>query len=249
MNNDKGSLPERVESFIRAVDEAHTLESILSALVTRVNALGFDRFAYWLLWPPDGARQPLCITNYPDKWAEYYRDENYSSHDYVGRFAAKSTIPFVWHDIVDKYKLTEKQKLIFDEGKSAGLNSGGTVPIHGPGAAKATFSVANQMDEKEFSQHFTQYRHEIHLMATYVHEKIMGLGLHKPLDGAIRLTPREIEILTWSAKGKSRWEISIILEISEETVKAHLENIRRKLGASNTTHAIAIALLHGLLIP
>jgi LuxR family quorum sensing-dependent transcriptional regulator len=105
------------------------------------------------------------------------------------------------------------------------------------------------MNRDEFTKLFSVRRHEVHLMATYVHEKIMGFGLHKPLDGAIRLTPREIEILTWVAKGKSRWEVGIILGISEETVKAHLENIRQKLGASNTTHAIAIALLHGLLLP
>jgi len=249
MDDEKDSLPERVESFIRAVDEAHTQEAILSALAARVTELEFERFAYWLLWPPGGPRQPLCITNYPDHWAEYYRDENYASHDYVGRFAAKSNVPFIWNDLVENYRLTEKQKSIFMEGRSHGLKSGGTVPIHGPGTAKATFSVANRMESEEFAHHFQKYRHEIHLMATYVHEKIMGLGLHKPLSAAIRLTPRELEILTWAAKGKSRWEISIILSISEDTVRAHLENVRRKLGASNTTHAIAIALHHGLLLP
>ncbi len=244
-----GSLPERVENFIRQVDEAHTLEGIMNALVERVRELGFDRFAYWLLWPPGGQRQPLCITNYPDDWAEYYRDENFASHDYVGRFAAKSTIPFIWRDVVDNFRLTDRQKTIFEEGRKAGLRAGGTVPIHGPGAAKATFSVANEMDDAEFKKLFARHRHEIHLMATYVHEKIIGLGLHKPLDSAIKLTPREVEVLTWSAKGKSRWEISVILSISEDTVRAHLENTRRKLDASNTTHAIAITLLHGLLLP
>lgn len=244
-----GTLPERIESFIHAVDEASTLEAIIDTLVSRVSSFGFNKFAYWLLWPPEGARQPLCITNYPDDWAEYYLEQNYASHDYVGRYAAKSTIPFIWNRLADRHNLTAQQKYIFNEGKSAGLKAGGTVPIHGPGAAKATFSVASDMKDDDFEKIFERYRHEIHLMATYVHEKIISLGLHKPLDGAIKLTPRETEVLTWAAKGKSRWETSIILDISEDTVRAHLENIRRKLGASNTTHAIAIALLHGLLIP
>lgn len=249
MSDTMGSLPERVEAFIRAVDKAQTLPEIFDLLVKRLAELGFEKFSYWLLWPPDGPRKPLCITNYPDDWSEYYRDENYSSHDFVGRHSAKSTIPFIWSDMKVQHNLTKQQKLIFEEGADAGLAAGGTVPIHGPASAKATFSVASDMEKEEFSKLFVRHRHEVHLMATYVHEKIMGLGLHKPLDGSLKLTPREVEILTWIAKGKSRWEVGIILSISEETVKAHLENIRQKLGAVNTTHAIAIALLHGLLIP
>lgn len=244
-----GLLPERLETFIKEIDEAIELDAILAILEKRITGLGFSYFAYWLLWPPGGPRQPLCITNYRDDWAEYYLNENYASHDYVGRYAAKSTIPFIWNNIVDTHKLTKRQRHIFYEGASAGLKAGGTVPIHGPGAAKATFSVANDMEKEEFEEHFVFHRHEVHLMASYTHEKIISLGLHRPLKEAIALTPRETEVLTWAAKGKSRWEAGVILGISEDTVRVHLENIRRKLGASNTTHAIAIALLHGVLLP
>ena len=61
-------------------------------------------------------------------------------------------------------------------------------------------------------------------------------------DDTIKLTPTEIVTLTWIARGKSRWETGIILGISEDTVKARLEKCRGKLDASNTTHAISIAL-------
>lgn len=249
MSSPTDFLPPRVEAFIRAVDEAVGMPSILDILVKYLSALGFEYFAYWLLWPPEGARKPLCITNYPGEWAGHYLDQNYASHDFVARHASRSTIPFVWSDLSKNHRLTAQQKSIFDEAKEAGLKSGGTVPIHGPASAKATFSVANRTTEEDFARLFLRHRHEIHLVATYVHEKIVGLGLHKPIDSAIRLTPREIEILTWIAKGKSRWEVGTILNISEDTVKAHLENVRQKLGAANTTHAIAIALLHGMLLP
>ena len=249
MNNFNSSLPERVESFITAIDEANTLDQILEALDTRLKQIGFTRFAYWLIWPPEGSRKPLWIANYPGEWSERYIQENYASHDYVGRHAAKSTIPFIWNEVPSARGLTKIQKIMFDEGAEVGLSAGGTVPIHGPGAAKATFSVANDMSKEEFSKLFKLYRHEIHLIATYVHERVMNLNLHKSLDAAIKLTVREIEILTWIAKGKSRWEVGVILNISEDTVKGHLENVRNKLGASNTTHAIAIALLYGMLLP
>lgn len=242
-------LPERVEDFIRAIDQSTTLVHIFDALVRRLSQMGFEYFAYWLLWPPEGPRKPLYITNYPEEWAEYYLTENYGSHDFVGRYAAQSTTPFIWKEVSSQLKLSDMQRKIFDEGAAAGLRAGGTIPIHGPGQAKATFSVASKMMDKEFNDLFQRSRHEIHLMGTYVHEKIIGLELDKPLDSAINLSPREIEILTWVAKGKSRWEVGKILTISEDTVKAHLDNIRSKLSASNTTHAIAIALLHGLILP
>jgi len=62
-----------------------------------------------------------------------------------------------------------------------------------------------------------------------------------------RLAPWEIETLVWISRGKSRWETGVILGVSEDTVKSRLEKCRQKLGASNTTHAIAIALQQGLL--
>lgn len=243
------SLPEKVESFIRRIDAATELAHICDALDRRLRDMGFSRFAYWLIWPPEGARKPFYLTNYPDKWSEHYIRENYASHDYVGRYASTSTVPFVWSDVSKRIALTKQQKIIFDEARSAGLGDGGTVPIHGPGSAKATLSVANDMREADFQELFRLRRHEIHLMATYVHEKIMSFGLYAPLDSDIRLTPRETELLTWIAKGKNYWEAAMILDIREDTVKEHLKNTRAKLSASNTTHAIAIALLHGLILP
>lgn len=90
---------------------------------------------------------------------------------------------------------------------------------------------------------------EVHLSPEEVYTKIMGVGAQKFQKGEVRLSPQEIETLTWTARGKSRWEIGVILGVSEDTVKARLEKIRQKLGASNTTHAIAMAILHGLLLP
>jgi len=56
------------------------------------------------------------------------------------------------------------------------------------------------------------------------------------------LTPREREVLTWVAQGKTTWEISEILGIASRTVDEHVASAGRKLGAANRTHAVAIAL-------
>ncbi len=56
------------------------------------------------------------------------------------------------------------------------------------------------------------------------------------------LSAREQEILQWVSAGKSSWEVSKILNISEGTVTQHLAKIRAKMGVSNTTHAVATAI-------
>ena len=56
------------------------------------------------------------------------------------------------------------------------------------------------------------------------------------------LTPRELEVLSWVARGKSAWEIGRILHITKRTVDEHAQTAVRKLGATNRTQAIALAL-------
>ncbi len=60
------------------------------------------------------------------------------------------------------------------------------------------------------------------------------------------LTPKEIEIFTWIRDGKTNGEIAQILKISERTVKFHLSNILKKLGAKSRTQAVSIGLEHGI---
>lgn len=62
-----------------------------------------------------------------------------------------------------------------------------------------------------------------------------------------RLTERERECLVWIAQGKTSWEASVILGISESTTTFHLRNAVLKLKASNRTHAVAKALQSGII--
>jgi len=90
----------------------------------------------------------------------------------------------------------------------------------------------------------------IHLMAIYAHAKIRQL-VHERLDDGKRqpaaayfnpLTEREREILKWTAMGKTAWEISRILHISQRTVEDHLCHVRCKLDTATSTQAVVEAL-------
>jgi DNA-binding CsgD family transcriptional regulator len=61
------------------------------------------------------------------------------------------------------------------------------------------------------------------------------------------LTPKELEVLKWCCSGKTSWEIALISDVSEATIKYHLKNIYAKLGVCNRAHAVAEAHYQGIL--
>lgn len=65
--------------------------------------------------------------------------------------------------------------------------------------------------------------------------------MHRP-----PLSDREREVLQLMAAGKTNPEISTALSISESTVKFHINNIFSKLGASDRTQAVLIAIKRGI---
>jgi DNA-binding response OmpR family regulator len=65
----------------------------------------------------------------------------------------------------------------------------------------------------------------------------------------VGLREREVETLTWAARGKTFWEIGEILGLSKRTVEFHLENARRKLGVATRTQALIKAATGHLIQP
>ena len=61
------------------------------------------------------------------------------------------------------------------------------------------------------------------------------------------LTTREIDVLRLIAGGNTNKLIADQLSITEETVKGYVKNILSKLGASDRTHAVTIALKRGII--
>ena len=78
----------------------------------------------------------------------------------------------------------------------------------------------------------------IHMAGLLLTERLMTLAEPAGPD-AVHLTDRERDSLAWVAEGKSDWEIAVILGLAESTVRFHVDNARRKLGAVNRTQAVA----------
>ncbi|MCH7631456.1 MAG: helix-turn-helix transcriptional regulator, partial [Proteobacteria bacterium] len=86
-----------------------------------------------------------------------------------------------------------------------------------------------------------------HLSGLYFHATVWENVLQRKIKPTPALTPRELQCLEWSARGKTLWEVSKILGISEATSKTNLRGAMRKLDTFNKTHAVSKAVVHGLI--
>jgi DNA-binding NarL/FixJ family response regulator len=60
------------------------------------------------------------------------------------------------------------------------------------------------------------------------------------------LSPKQLDVLRLLAQGLERKQIAERMQIGEETVKTHLAEVRRKLGARTSAQAVAIGLINAL---
>jgi DNA-binding NarL/FixJ family response regulator len=86
---------------------------------------------------------------------------------------------------------------------------------------------------------------KVHTGKTHVSAEIaMHLAEHLSDE---RLTSREIDVLEQIAEGNRNSDIAAKLFVAEGTVKVHVKNIMQKLGATDRTHAVTIAVRRGII--
>jgi DNA-binding CsgD family transcriptional regulator len=110
------------------------------------------------------------------------------------------------------------------------------VPLRGKGADTAALIIGLQPEQMTMAQQIGWYWS---IVANYLYEAINRFMTLTATDEEFTLTSRELSCLHWAAKGKTSWEISQILAISERTVNFHLSNCIRKTNSCNRQQAIS----------
>lgn len=163
---------------------------------------------------------------------------------------ASYATPISWEQIVPLEKEGTSIRQFMGEARSCGLNSGVSIPVHTP---QGGFSILNLSSSKPYVRARPDILHAMphaQLFAAYLHENVRKV-LEQELGAwsRVHLTTRERECLLWAAEGKTAWETSHILHISERTVVFHLQNAMKKLDTVNRQQAVARAVLLGLITP
>jgi DNA-binding CsgD family transcriptional regulator len=214
----------------------------LNRLLARVTAvLEFEEFAHggYEAGQPAALAHQYVVTSYPVQWRELYVGRGYVEIDPVVSYCASNLLPATWDRITRRERAQQKKsREMMEEAARFGLKHGIAVPIHAGHANLALLSLSRDRP----------LEHDVHqrmLLAQAVLPYIYEASRRLFLSSEARLpaiTQRERECLRWVADGKTTWEISRILCISENTVLYHIKNAQEKLGACNRTHAVAKAL-------
>lgn len=178
--------------------------------------------------------------NYPEEWLELYISKQFNLIDPIIK---KNFVDFELQYWSDTYKKHPPPKEFQVLAEAFGLTKGytyGARNTNGTESSLFSFSGSNMEQDRsreEILRHFVPHLHQVFTRIT------------KPDNSkkkSSHLTRREREVLKWVAHGKSSWDVSIILNISERTVNFHVNSILRKLDAVSRSHAVAIALELGL---
>jgi DNA-binding response OmpR family regulator len=90
---------------------------------------------------------------------------------------------------------------------------------------------------------------DFELLAAIITARLNGVARSALWPKAVGLNDREIEVLTWVARGKTSAEIAKILSLTKRTVDFHTDNARTKLGAATRTEAVIKAASGRLIEP
>ena len=241
-----GALHEAVDALAEELAGIRDGDHRRQAFIRHAGQLGVARFAYLNTTHPSA---PLHLeTDYDREWVSRYSERNYVTVDPVPLEAQRSRVPFQWRGALALPVHDRPQaRQVFDEAACFGMTDGFTVPIHSR-AGLSLMSMAVD-DAALFKPHAAGLRHAIHLLALQYHLACERALSEPATPPAPRLTPREREVLLWTAKGKTGWEIAQILKLAERTVVYHVENAKAKLGAASRSHAVVVALSLGLIDP
>ncbi len=186
------------------------------------------------------------VTGFPEEWEIRYAQKDYYLNDNIAKTAFLKKGLIYWPDYIRIPGLDEEKNdrsaRVMAEAASMGLKDGWLYSLQGRRSTEAAIiSLAGRkMEKTERTRKILEY------LVPHLGQAVKQVILNRPRE-AVRLTPRESEILSWTAAGKTAWEISRILTISQKTVEFHMGNVLKKLDAVNACQAVALGLSSGLI--
>ena len=181
-----------------------------------------------------------AITEKMDSYPAAYLEKGLEKIDPVLWRGQHETLPIPWGLAEHWANVADGEKPLYNLLADYGINCGILVPTHGPNGFSA-LAVAIEENEGSFRKRLPTFATMAQLVATHLHDAVGRIiGAQQPA-GMPYLTQREGECLAWVAAGKTAWEISQILSVSEKTVVFHIGNAKRKLGSRTLPQAVARA--------
>ena len=232
-----------LELILEELEGADGLNALQSASERLQEYYQIDHVVYhWV----DSAGEQYGCGSYSVEWQKRYLEQNYLRVDpvIVGCFQRFHPVDWKRLDWSSKAaRMFQKEALSYGVG-----NQGYSVPVRGPVGQFALFTVNHTCDDEEWAAFTGAHNRDLILIAHYFNRKALEFEPDRNPESAQTLSPREIDSMTLLAMGYSRAQVAQSLSISEHTLRVYVESARFKLGAMNTTHAVARAIARGLIV-
>lgn len=232
-----------LEPVLETIRSVRVLDDLNGEIVALRERLGVEHVIYHSV---NSTGSQYAALTYSDDWVQRYLERDYARVDPVVQGCYRRFDPVDWKRLDWSGRAARD---FMGEALDAGVgNQGFSVPIRGPAGQFALFTVSHRCSDAEW-QLFTKERvPDLILLSHFVNQK--ALELERGTDAIVtnQLSPREIDALRLLAMGLSRAQAADSLTISEHTLRVYIESARFKLGAMNTTHAVAKALLGGHIV-
>lgn len=222
--------------------------ALCSTLVRVAKSLGFDRVGIFLAIDRPGDRPFVeMVSNTPPAFLERSRERG-PVRDPVIRHMKRSHRPIVYdRSTYEEHAAGD----LWEEQAPYGFKTGIALALHLPEGRHVAIGFDREHALPNDERARLRMIGGLHLMAAFSTEaavKLLGANVGDDLT-CVRLTPREREVLHWTAAGKSTWVIGTILALSESAVNFHLRNAMCKLKCSSKHVAAYRAATLGLIWP
>jgi DNA-binding CsgD family transcriptional regulator len=229
----------RVESMTR-------LEDVWAALVAFAHGCRVRRVAYHHL-PPPGAPDAHLVRIENSGFGELLQAQYLAAREQgIAALAnlIQSTVRPVYLDELEQLvELSPRERANIEGYRAAGVLRGLGLQVFGPQGRNGILALDLEPGVRRLAPEVLA---SLRWACQAMHLRYCAL-LVPTLGKPPTLSPREAEVLTWAARGKSNTAIGEILGISAHTVDAHLRRIYTKLGVFDRMSASLKGLGFGLI--
>ncbi len=183
---------------------------------------------------------------YSQDWVDRYVEKDYLRMDPVILGCLQRFNPVDWKELDWSSRAARsflREAVAFGVG-----NQGLSIPIRGPSGQFALFTASDNCDDYAWATFVDENMRDLMIIAHEFNKRALDFEQGGDSAPAPALSPRELAAMTYLAKGLNRAQAAKEMEISEHTLRVYIEAARHKLGALNTTHAVARALSRGLIV-
>lgn len=232
-----------LEAFVERMERARTRDDLQKMAEDLRDHYKIANVVYhWV----NSAGEQYGAGTYPVDWAAHYVAQGYLRIDPVIQGCYQRFHPVEWKQLDWSSKAA---RALMTEAIAYGIgNQGYSIPLRGPIGQFALFTVNDSCSDEDWRVFCETNVRDLMLIAHYFNQKALEFELPEGETPQKALSPREADALTFLALGYSRAQVADTLKISEHTLRVYVESARFKLGAMNTTQAVARALALGLIV-